>query len=132
MIQQRKKDFLQRILEEFFAKFQELLNDRTPLDLNEKKDLLNNAFNFFFETFEVKQSDSIESVIEKIGDADLLQQYARLLYIKYEIVDIKEPDQLQMALGIVKYLEDADRTYSWDRTVLREDVLRLLDEEDKS
>lgn len=130
MFQQRKKDFLQRIIEEFFSKFQELLNSRVSVEYSEKKNLLNDAFNFFFETFDVKQSDSTEMVIRKIEDTDLLQQYARLLKVKYEFVDIKEPEQLQKAFDIIKYLEAADNTYSWDRTILREDLLRLLDEND--
>lgn len=128
MIQQRKKDFLQRLIEEFFSKFNELMNGAPFENQDEKKELLNKALIFFSENFGIKQSDGLKSIIEKIGDTDLLQQYAKLLLIKHGIVDIKNKEQLHTALDIIRYLEAADKTYSWERTALREDLLRILDE----
>lgn len=128
MIQQRKKDYLQRLIEEFFSKYHELINGASPANPEEKKELLDSALKYFTTDLGVRQTDSAQSLIEKIGDIDLLQHYAKLLLIKYETVDIKEPAQLQTALDIVSYIEAADKTFSWDRTALREDLLRLLDE----
>lgn len=128
MIQQRKKDYLQRLIEEFFSKYHELINGASPANPEEKKELLDSALKYFTTDLGVRQTDSAQSLIEKIGDIDLLQHYAKLLLIKYETVDIKEPAQLQTALEIVSYIEAADKTFSWDRTALREDLLRLLDE----
>jgi len=130
MIQQRKKDFLQRLIEEFFSKFNELVNGTPFENQDERKELLNKALIFFSENFNVKQTDGLESLTEKIGDIDLLQQYAKLLLIKHDIIDIKDVNQLHTALGIIEYLEAADKTYSWERTTLREDLLRILDEND--
>ena len=129
MIQQRKKDYLQRLIEEFFSKLHELRDEAaSDSDPEEKRRIMNECFHFFFNNFEVKQSDDALSLAKKINDNDLLQQYAKLLLIRYEIVDIKDIDQLHLALNIVRYLEVSDKTYSWDRSILREDLLRLLDE----
>lgn len=128
MIQQRKKDYLQRLIEEFFAKFHKLMNEGQPGNSDEKREVLNAALDFFSENLDTKQIDDAKTLIEKIGDIDLLEQYAKLLLLKYESVDIKEIEQLHTALDIVRYLEAADKTFSWDRTALREDLLRLLDE----
>jgi len=128
MLQQRKKDYLQRLIEEFFARFQVLIDDGSKDGVDQKKAILNEAFDFFNKNLEVKQDNDAEAIITKIGDTDLLEQYAKLLMMKYEVVDIKEVSQLYTALDIVKYLEATNKTYSWDRTVLREDLLRILDE----
>jgi len=131
MIQQRKKDYLQRLIEEFFGKIHVLQNRRQKEDSEEIKNILNNSFDFFSKNFDVKQSDTAETIVQKVGDLALLEQYAGILFYKHQAVDIKEPDQLQTALDIIDYIEAVDKTYSWERTVLREDLLRLLDKEGK-
>lgn len=129
MIQQRKKDYLQRLIEDFFAKLHELVNKDKNLgsDSKEKKQLLRECFLLFDNDFNISREDSAETIIIKIGDNDLIEQYAKLLQTKYEILDIKEVYQLHIALDLIEYLEATDTTYSWNRTVLKEDILRLLD-----
>lgn len=129
MIQQRKKDYLQRLIEEFFSKLIELINKKAQAgsDSTEIKRMLSECLIFFVTNFDVKQDDSALAIINKIGDNELIEQYAKLLQTKYEIVDIKEVYQLHIALDLIKYLEATDKTYSWNRTILREDILRLLD-----
>jgi hypothetical protein len=100
----------------------------TESSLNEKREILREALLFFSSNLDVEQSDNAETLIRKIGDLDLLEQYAHLLMLKYEIVDIKDTGQLHTALSVVNYIEAADKTYSWERSVLREDLLRLLNE----
>lgn len=129
MIQQRKKDFLQKLIEEFFSKFQELIRSSSNLTDSEKREFLDDGFRFFSVNFEVKQSDTVEVLIQRINDAELLQQYAKLLMLEHETAGSKDVDSLYKALDIVEYLETTDKTYSWERTVLREDLLRLLNEE---
>lgn len=128
MIQQRKKDYLQRLIEEFFAKLHQLEQSESESSVNEKRQLVNNCLSFFIENFDTQQSDSAYILASKIGQLELLEQYAKLLCYKYEIVDIKEREQLITALNIIEYLEAYDKTYSWDRTILKEDILRLLDD----
>ncbi|QIK59075.1 hypothetical protein G7050_04150 [Dysgonomonas sp. HDW5A] len=129
MIQQRKKDYLQRLIEEFFAKLHELANENKNSDSNstEKKRILSECFFLFNNDFNISQEDSSETIVIKIGDNDLIEQYAKLLQTKYEISDIKEIYQLHTALDLIEYLEATDTTYSWNRTILKEDILRLLD-----
>ncbi|MDU1889069.1 MAG: hypothetical protein E6767_00140 [Dysgonomonas sp.] len=130
MLQQRKKDFLQRLIEEFFKKLQVLLekkgNDSQSID--EKKSVLSDCFLFFNKNFEVKETDEVKVLSEKIADNDLIEQYARLYKIEYDLGIAKDKESLRKALNIVEYLQNTDSTYSWDRTVLKEDLLRLLDE----
>ena len=99
MIQQRKKDYLIKLIEEFS------------------------------QNFNTTQSDTASELTDKIKDPDLLEQYAKLLLNKYNISDIKYIYQLHVALDIVTYIEASDNTYSWDRNILREDLLRLLDQQ---
>ncbi len=66
--------------------------------------------------------------MEKINDNDLLEQYAKLLMIEYDITNKKDRGNLVKALDIIEYIQNADTTYSWERTVLREDLLHRLDE----
>ncbi len=129
MIQQRKKDYLQRLLEEFFAKLHELANENKNSDSNsdEKKHIVSECLFLFNTDFNISQEDPAETIVIKIGDNDLIEQYAKLLQTKYEITDIKEVYQLHIALDMVEYLEATDTTYSWNRAVLKEDILRLLD-----
>lgn len=129
MLQRRKKDYLQRLIEEFFSKFYALINNSEKIDNNEDKELLKEGFLFYTAHFDTKQNDSAEVLVKKIPDVGLLKSYAKLLLIKNQVVDIKEPEQLYVALDIVKYLEETDKTFSWERTVLKEDLLRLLDEQ---
>lgn len=129
MIQQRKKDYLQRLIEEFFSRLQELQNN-VESGLDERRRAMDDCFAFFSEQFSIRQTDSVSVIVEKINDYDLLEQYAKLLLTRYEIVDIKNLEQLDVALDIVRYIEVADNTYSWDRTILREDLLRVLDRDE--
>ncbi|HCO67309.1 MAG TPA: hypothetical protein DIT04_06080 [Dysgonomonas sp.] len=131
MIQQRKKDYLQRLIEEFFSKFNDLVNGAPFEHPERKKELLNEALSFFSTHFDTKATDNAQLLAEKIKDTDLLQQYAKLLLLKYELIDLKEPEQLRTALDIVIYLENTDKTFSWERDILREDLLRLLDEDNR-
>lgn len=126
MIQQRKKDYLQRLIEDFFVKLQQFQQDGDNPD--EGKKIVNDCLAFFQTHLNTLQSDSSAILIQKIENPDLLEQYARILLKKYEIVDIKETDQLHVALDIVENLEISDNTYSWNRNILKEDLLRLLDQ----
>lgn len=129
MIQQRKKDYLQRLIEEFFAKLHELADESRKQSSNsiEKKRILSECFSLFNNDFNISLEDSAETIIIKINDNDLIEQYAKLLLTKYEISDIKEIYQLHIALDLIEHIEATDTTYSWNRTILKEDILRLLD-----
>lgn len=129
MIQQRKKDYLQRLIEDFFSKLQELTNEKNNKDSKstEKKLIVSECFSLFHADFNISQEDSASMIITKVNDFDLVEQYAELLKAKYEISDIKEIYQLHIALDLIEYIDVTDRTYSWKRTILKEDILRLLD-----
>lgn len=127
MLQQRKKDYLQRLIEEFFKKLDQMVNEETALDDSEKKALLNECFGFFSENLQVERADKVETLIEKISDNDLLEQYAKLLMTEYDLSENKDREGLLKSLSILEYLERTDRTFSWERTVLKEDVLHRLD-----
>lgn len=127
MLQQRKKDFLQRLIEEISKKLQQLMDENRTVDDAEKIKLQRDALDFFKANFEVLPEDDARAVINKIDDFALLEQYARLLMIGYDLAKEKDTEQLIKALSIVDYLENTDSTYSWDRTVLKEDILSRLD-----
>lgn len=127
MIQERKKDYLQRLIENFFKKFADLLNSEGKLEPETRKKLLNDGFRFFFDNFDILSDDNEVDLAKKVGDYDLLEQYARLLMLKHEMTDFKNQKDLKLALSIVEYIQKVDSTYSWDRTILREDLLRLID-----
>ena len=129
MLRQRKKDYLQRIIEEFFAKLQELIANDSRQDTHAKKLILSDCFDFFFVNFDVKGSEEVKDIIEKIGDTELLEQYAKLLVVDYQLADTRNKESLLNALSIVEYLQDTNTVYSWERIVIREDALLLLDEE---
>ena len=129
MIQQRKKDYLIKLIEEFFAKLQQLKQAQEGENPTEEKEIINDCMAFFQSNFKTTQSDTASELTDKIKDPDLLEQYAKLLLNKYNISDIKYIYQLHVALDIVTYIEASDNTYSWDRNILREDLLRLLDQQ---
>ncbi|MFT4168372.1 MAG: hypothetical protein QM653_04545 [Dysgonomonas sp.] len=129
MIQQRKKDYLIKLIEEFFAKLQQLKQAQEGENPTEEKEIINDCMAFFQSNFNTTQSDTANELADKIRDTDLLEQYAKLLLNKYNISDIKYIYQLHVALDIVTYIEASDNTYSWDRNILREDLLRLLDQQ---
>ncbi|MDH6308316.1 hypothetical protein M2451_001060 [Dysgonomonas sp. PFB1-18] len=127
MLQQRKKDYLIRLLEELMKSIHKLVDKREKLSPAEREGILNDAFTFFVTNFEVTESDTIDDLSEKIPDVELLEQYARLLMIRSDESDTLNTPDLKRALQIVEYLEAADKTYSWDKVVLREDILHRLD-----
>lgn len=126
MIQQRKKDYLQRLIEEFFAKLHQLTDNREKMSIDEQKSLLADCFRFFDQNFAVIPDCSIDQVVKQVGNLELLDQYAGLLLKEYELSRIKNSELLIKALSLVEYLQNEDSTYSWERTVVREDILRLL------
>lgn len=128
MLQQRKKDFLQRLIEEFFKKLEQLVSGETVLDNSEKEALLNECFNFFSENLQAQKNDSLGDLVEKISDNDLLEQYAKLLMAEYDLSESKNREGLLKSLSIIEYLENTDKTFSWERTVLKEDILHKLDD----
>lgn len=131
MIQQRKKDYLQRLIEDFFAKLQQLDNGKQKLTIDEQKAILEECFRFFEEEFLLKKGDSLTYIIEHVDRIELLEQYARMLMTEYELNDIKNSGSLLKALDIVEYLEKTDNVYSWDRTILKEDILRYLNDTER-
>ena len=128
MLQQRKKDYLQRLIEEFFKKLDQMVNREVVLDDTEKKVLLDECFDFFSENLQTEKNDNTEILIEKISDNDLLQQYAKLLMTEYDLAENKDREGLLKSLSILEYLESTDKTFSWERTVLKEDILHRLDD----
>lgn len=125
MIQFRKKDYLQKIIEEFFSKIQDLINGGS-LNKEEQMIQLQKCFDLFRSDFDVQTSDSVNTIAEKIQDVDLLEQYAKVLVLKFELLDIKDISDLETALKIVNFLDITDKTYSWNRSVMKQDILRLL------
>ncbi len=128
MLQQRKKDYLIRLLEELMKTIQKLIDKKEDLSKEEKEAILNDAFMFYQTNFEVTYTDDYLQVAEKIADTDLLDRYVHLLYKKSDVLGPVNKEELTKALDIIDYLEKTNTTYSWDRTILREDILRKLDE----
>lgn len=128
MLQHRKKDYFQRIIEEFFAKLRQMIIKDSGMTQSEKRELLNEGFNFYLSHFDVGRNDLAVLIIHKIEDVDLIEYYARLLKVEYETIDIKYRDNLLKSLSLIDYLQKADASYSWERTILREDILRLLED----
>jgi len=126
MLQQRKKDYLQRLIEEISKKLQLLIDNGREGDEEEKQKLLNECQSFFQANFDISFSEDSKSAIEKIDDFELLEQYAQLLMTIYDLSETKDRKQLEDTLSIVQYIESVDKTYSWQRTVLREDLLNRL------
>lgn len=130
MLQQRRKDFLMRLLEEFMKKLQQLTDNREKMSNSEQKAILEECFAFFSSNFQASITDESKILIEKINDRDLLEQYPRLLMAQFDLSEKPEREILLKALSLVEYLQNTDATYSWDREVLREDILHRLDNND--
>lgn len=128
MLQHRKKDYLMKLLEELTKKLYELINKKIIISNEEQEDILNECYSFFEENFNVEKDDENTVLIGKIKDVDLVEQYAKLLMADYDLSSVKQKEVLLKALDIVQYLQETDKTFSWERTVLREDILRKLDE----
>ncbi|MDR0824562.1 MAG: hypothetical protein LBN74_05670 [Prevotella sp.] len=128
MIQQRKKDYLQRLIEEFFKKLQQAINENRLLSDLEQKAMLDECFDFYSTNFNASREDRATSLMEKINEIELLEQYAKLLMLEFDITEKKDKSRLREAFDIVDYIQKTDTTYSWERTVLREDLLHRLDE----
>lgn len=129
MIQRNKKDYLQRLIEEFFARFNHLVDGSADLSIEDKKVMLDDCFLYFFSNFDVVNTDTIEQIAEKLNNNDLLEQYAKLLYYKDDLCG-GDKNSLIDALTIVEHLGRVDKVFSWERTVLREDILRVLESRD--
>lgn len=129
MINQRKEDYLQILIEEFAYRLRIYVESLKKEDLEQVKETLNTCLTGFVINFDTNQSDMAEDIIRKIRDIRLLEEYAKILLNKYELTDMKEPYQLHVALDIVEYLNIYDNTYSWDRNILKQDLLRLLDKQ---
>lgn len=131
MLQHKKKDYLIRLIEELFKKLFQLLDKDTNVSSEEKHSAIKEIHQFFKETFNVDTYDNTEVIIEKISDADLLEHYVKTIIIEHQISTAQEDDTLHTALEILEYLQNTDSTYSWERTIMREDILRILDKSSK-
>lgn len=131
MIQLRKDDYIQRIIQEFFAKLHRL-TDKLEVSDSDKRAVLNECFDLYREYYHVDRSDSVIEIMNTLSHYELIEQYAWLLVREYEMVDIKYRENLTKSLSLIEYLDRADLTYSWSRSVLREDILRLLDEKEQT
>jgi hypothetical protein len=126
--QQKKKDYLQRLIEEFFARFYDLLNSRRDYTETEKADLLREAFKYFADNFEICPADSISDLTDKIDEYALVEQYARLLKMEYEILAADgDREQLKKALRLVQFAIKGDSTYCWERNLLEQELIRMLE-----
>lgn len=125
--QQRKKDYLQRLIEEFFAKIHSLINGDKRIPRGEMELIIKDCFKFFDNNFEVTQTDSWKDVCEKVPDFELLEQYTNMLKLEYELLE-EDGDKLSLekAQDIIDYVIAADTSYSWQRMVLQQDIKRLL------
>lgn len=130
MIQQRKKDYLQRLIEKFFAKLHQQVSEGKK-NQGEMRGILNDGFAFYADNLGITKSDRVSEIIEKLNDTDFIEQYAKLLYTEYSVLDIKYIDNLNNALFLINHLLKTDATYSWDRIILREDIIRILEQDDK-
>lgn len=131
MIQLRKDDYIQRIIQEFFAKLHRL-TDKLEVSDSDKRAVLNECFDLYREYYHVDRSDSVIEIMNTLSHYELIEQYAWLLVREYEMVDIKYRENLTKSLSLIEYLDRADLTYSWSRSILREDILRLLDEKEQT
>lgn len=124
---QHKKDYLLRLIDEIFAKLRKVLDRNVKLSTEEKQSLLNDCFDFYQENYEIGRKDTAENIVSKIDRFDLLEHYAQILLAEYELTKSGSKDNLTKALSLVEYLEKSDKSYSWDRVALREDILRLIE-----
>lgn len=126
-VHQHKKDYLLRLIDEIFAKLRKVLDRNINLSTEEKQNLLNDCFDFYQEYYEIGRKDTAENIVSKIDRFDLLEHYAQILLIEYKLAKSGDKDNLVKALSLVEYLEESDKSYSWDRVALREDILRLIE-----
>ena len=122
----RKKDYLMNLLEQLI-KHMSLLIDKQPEDPLQTRKALENSFTFYKDNFDVQQSDSLKEILEKLPAIYFIDEYVKLLVLDYNLSGNPKEENLEKALELVKYLKDTDKTYSWDREVLEQDILRLLE-----
>ncbi|MFV0418533.1 MAG: hypothetical protein ACK5KT_07385 [Dysgonomonas sp.] len=130
MLQQQVKDYLLRLIQEFFKKLQLLMGKGSKVNEAEKLSIINDCHAFFSNSFAVSDTDNSKVIIEKINNKDLLDLYAKLLFTELEVTS-KNKEKLSIALELVEYLQNTDANFSWERTILQEDILRILDENNK-
>lgn len=130
MLQQQVKDYLLRLIQEFFKKLQLLMEKGSKLNKAEKLSIINDCYNFFSNSFGISETDNAKILIEKVKDNDLIELYVKLLFAEFEVTS-KNKENLYTALELIEYLQNTDATFSWERTILREDILCILDENNK-
>jgi len=122
----RKKDYLMNLLEQLL-KHMSLLIDKQPKDPLQTAQALENSFAFYKDNFGVQQSDSVKEILEKLPAIYFIDEYAKLLVFDYNLSGNPKKESLEKALELLNYLQYADKTYSWDREALKQDILRLLE-----
>ena len=130
MLQQQVKYYLLRLIQEFFKKLQLLMEKGSKVNEAEKLSIINDCHAFFSNSFAVSDTDNTEIIIEKVKDKDLLDLYVKLLLTEFEVTS-RNKEKLSIVLELIEYLQNTDATFSWERTILREDILRILDENNK-
>jgi len=122
-----KEDFLMKLILDFMEKFNRFISGKEDPDPFTVRENLNVCFNFYDEKFDIKTSASEKEILEKLPAIFFIEEYAVLLKHKYELDESKNINDLEKALYLVDYVSEKDKTYSWEREVLRQDILRLLD-----
>lgn len=122
----RKKDYLLALIEQLF-KYMNVLVNKWKDDPLQAKDALEKGFVFYKENFNVVPSDAVQQILDKLPAMYFIDEYAKLLVYEYNLAERKDEKNLTKALSLVNYLQQVDKTYSWDRAVLEQDILRLLE-----
>ncbi|WP_221411498.1 hypothetical protein [Dysgonomonas sp. 216] len=115
------------LLEQLF-KHMTKLTDQNIEDPLEKEETMNKILVFYKSSFDVNDNDTTQQILEKLPAIYFIEEYSKLLFYRHGASDKKDKGMLHKALELVQYLNSADKTYSWDRAVLEQDILRLLDE----
>lgn len=121
----RRKDYLLTMIEELGKLISKLFSKAE--DVSMKRDSLEKGFSFYSDNFGITGGTDVDEILEKLPTFYFIEEYAKLLFYKYQLLDVKYEGDLHKALSLIIFLNKADNSYSWDRMLLREDILKELD-----
>ena len=118
-----KQDFLLVQIEELAKKLAKLLKKKEAMESNVDT-LADDCYKDLHLTLTDVQNATPKDLIEKIPDWELLELLIKLILADDRI--ISDRSQIEKAQCILYYVQEQDRTYSFDRIALAETIRNLL------
>lgn len=125
-----ERDYIMRLIREFMAALQKMLEKKEVEDLSEKIKVLYNQYVGPYSFYQTATMDDIMNSFTKYNEGERLYRIEMLAELYYAEADMKPASMgnmlLDRALLLFSFIDSHSKTYSIDRTRKIDDITKRL------